>query len=1302
MLREEKKSHIDQGLQPEHTGSSLKEVESTLGEGELRPEPTGSSLREVGEALPAQLSIPLDQKDEGWLYGPPPRITIDLINAVLQNEDEMLTLFIPQREVMLFIRKPEDYEIFKQRLKKQRDSVRRSVNQPGPLQTIAQSLENRSKWRELRSLERSSDTYQDLIIGGLCRIIKASRLKKLRSLAEARYQDNFLSDYDFQILSEETENLGLPSTSIDDILKNIEANKEKDGVSFKREEQLPLLHGASLQLRSLNEVLSAVNTDLEEVLRQLKDTLRTSSILYWIKPHSLTQRKAQEASRRCIELYSKLKTEEALEQGAWSILWNAGLSWIDLDWGRKKTTANWNFGKVSSLKQLLRAIQKHKIQALVYVVRAKLISRWFETVDEVTPALQQSAEDAERGFIDASNRETQKALWELAWACGDDRLFLDEGYATSLETLLKEIKARDIRPLITVVRAKLIHSWFRAIDANAALQEKARDAEQRFRSEQDSDTRLSLWQLAWACGDNRLLLENGVVYQDISGFCQAYPHDPALLKATREGLVLAWVMTCLRPDGLGLREALSELGDNPSEAHIIKRLQWHLGHTRFVWDKVDLDRPTLAGLIATLLSNPENFSHVGAATADGALGLWLGAVANDIAEEIRQEIRALALKRWDSKPLIAQRVFNLLGRREFILFLPGASEPLLIESVEDLIERAHLYWAELSQEETLARLHDWLTQSVNQPLNPASLFDLLVSADDTTMRQADGFPLGSECEGQPRFGGYQKGSAHAVLAAFVGWIEEQPAPPPEVEIAFVTGMLVRWAEAHIPELGEDLKKRIDIAGDLRTRYMACLWGLSYRKLMVNHQFSVERPQQLIEAASEHLPDIERLFDTRVLDAWAPSEARERLEHLHQLVDEANILFSKECPPAPNWLLTRCSFASQLMINPQAWLFIKDRAALAIEALGGRRSRYHPASKQQTISGMPSQTALNIGVQLTLAEEGDVPIHAVLIDSENCVCSIPTPMTGQPLVARLDQAEVFDKITVKKTFKILTVEHDANTLAQDVEMTVKINHFDRLGTAFKTSLLYIPILSILGGVFGYLLGFSHDYLGKEFFELGSLMATKGIFNKNCYFWSSYSTIIPLFLALIVTLVGIFAFKLTISKAKRAAPPELEEKINLQGNFSTKQIVIILTATITLAFLIPTVVAIFVGVISFLLLKAKQELFLRSKLTAAERSQNHIGVVITIAGLVITILSYPIIKWLSWSVWRTTGYFGDMAGLIPGSSAWSRLEYVLIGNVIVMIVFSGWFGLSLALLRAQYTRMAIITQVVGLLMIGSMIY
>ena len=343
-----------------------------------------------------------------------------------------------------------------------------------------------------------------------------------------------------------------------------------------------------------------------------------------------------------------------------------------------------------------------------------------------------------------------------------------------------------------------------------------------------------------------------------------------------------------------------------------------------------------------------------------------------------------------------------------------SGNPLAVfEDVAGLVEGAHKCWPTLALDAWYPIVHRWLSTKTDAPLPDrrdsatSPLAALLADLGDTTIRRLDGTPLQSATT-KGSLGGLGVKAAD-VRRAFVGWLESLPAPPKDVALAFEEGMLQQWARSHDAEFADQMDKRVATQNDPQARFLACLWSFGYGRLALSDSVSVADTKELIAVARENMADIERLFDTKVLDAWVSEPTlRARLENAHEGVDKSIArlarlgaipqgvaeLQEQEAPgapgpdedmivarrAAPSWLTRRFEEATSLVRAPRDSLLVMNRAAVAVAALGGRIDQWEPTSQRQTATNLPADEAVDVPVDVRIARQGDVPSYAVVAQS----------------------------------------------------------------------------------------------------------------------------------------------------------------------------------------------------------------------------------------------------------------------------------------------------------------------------------
>jgi hypothetical protein len=185
--------------------------------------------------------------------------------------------------------------------------------------------------------------------------------------------------------------------------------------------------------------------------------------------------------------------------------------------------------------------------------------------------------------------------------------------------------------------------------------------------------------------------------------------------------------------------------------------------------------------------------------------------------------------------------------------------------------------------------------------------------------------------------------------------------------------------------------------------------------MLSESVTVRNAVELAAVARHHLAEVEMLFDNRLLEGWAQGEARERLAALAAHVDEATTRLAAfdepTSPVCPSWLRERLGEDAGLIVfRPLDWLLLRDRAALAVAALGGILSQRATIPSGQAIIDMPLDVDLNLPIRLGPASCGDIPTHAILrtVADGNPRCAVISSDDPDVAIAHFPKVEVDDK------------------------------------------------------------------------------------------------------------------------------------------------------------------------------------------------------------------------------------------------------------------------------------------------------
>ena len=427
--------------------------------------------------------------------------------------------------------------------------------------------------------------------------------------------------------------------------------------------------------------------------------------------------------------------------------------------------------------------------------------------------------------------------------------------------------------------------------------------------------------------------------------------------------------------------------------------------------------------------------------------------------------------------------------------------------VGELVDHAHEVWAALNEDDLLVLLQTWLGYRTKKTVKAPSsesrcpVLELLAQTGDTTMRQLDGFPVGAEQS--VRFGGLDVPASKA-KTAFGQWLNEVPAPPRSIETAFVTGMLEAWADANLPQLGKDIRARLE-KQDVRGRFAACLWAFGYEKLALNDRVAVQRPEEIIDIARANLADVERLFDSGTLTAWVSDrDMRERLQKLTERVADAEKALSRgfSKPVAEG-------VDPSLASAPVEWLILRDRASLAVACLGGSLDQWDVEAPEQTLTGMPADEDLNLPVRLHRTTKGNVPVHVVVVgeltngathagaptvDPDEIPACLPIPASELENAGRSPVARAL----------VMSVSANRKVRTEDVQLKVELNfaHARFARSLRKGMLRALPGIAI-AAVLGLILGWEYTVFAESYARYWHRGAS--IFGWH---WSLFGTVLML--------------------------------------------------------------------------------------------------------------------------------------------------------------------------------------------------
>ena len=680
-------------------------------------------------------------------------------------------------------------------------------------------------------------------------------------------------------------------------------------------------------------------------------------------------------------------------QKLWTVAWKAGLQWLDLSWepGTAADRPPLAATRVRNVAELAAMIESGGVAVLESALRAGVLSEWLRCRPAVSGELLSAAEAAEQAASAGwSEGPAQVAAWEVAWAAGVEHLQLQGGAPgrpvlsarlTAIEDLGEALHRDGPDLLRTALPQGLLGAWLAGFaEPPRALLEAVHSATLAIATHGwgSPPATLACRILAWRAGAPSLPLKDGSSVSSLEDLLAHNPRSEPLKAAAAAGLLGAWLVErgllpaadlegCTRLVQLCMGGSDSDEGSGRHATLLSLALGWAVGRRELKLGSLTLSDPDVDALLSAATKSCAAFDDLGRVVREGSLALWLALRGGST---LTERANALTNLSGSGAPtnLLAQMTTWSLGDTALLVATDASSgqAPLRVETPAELVAYAATHWSVLDSEIGLPVVVWWLEQHTGVDLgNPAMLLTALALAGDTTLRHLDGRPIrlheGATVGGWP--GGKPAHASSEALKLVVDSVQSHPAPPAELEEAFMTGALLRWIELHRPDRLPDLLERMSAHAEPRACFNALLWGLGSTKLMVSEDLTVETPAELIAVARDHLPAIAALLDQGILAAWADADARTKLLALSKQVDDAaqRLKVHSESNRAGVFALA-------------AAITVLDRGALAVVALGGHLDKWQAEPKQSIPANLPADEALTIPLTVRLNRRGDVPIH----------------------------------------------------------------------------------------------------------------------------------------------------------------------------------------------------------------------------------------------------------------------------------------------------------------------------------------
>ena len=860
-----------------------------------------------------------------FVYDPPPRPTASLLLASVQTDGSVLHLLFAAAELPAFARTPEPLEVFRARRDDVEAGLRRCADYGGGLELPAQQVQAHPDWRLLAEAVASEQKYQTLVVQGLARGVLEQRLGLLREEVELRFKDGLLTLLEQRLVRERVLQLGLVLGDAGLTIEHVRRRRRDAGLRAEVEQGQPLsgraLDDAGTVIRTPQDLVDLASGHLPAILAQLREAIEAERLKLWLGLHDVRAHAvwpaAERAARRLAAVRGEQERSLALSQGAWGVLWAAGVPWLEVP----APAAGEQPPRVHSVTELASVVEEWGPEAVAGVLEQVLVSEWLrslppekrgtpETLSQALAA-EQAARRGARGAAAA-----RLATWRWAWHAGAQGLRLRDG--------------RRVRTAADVLGLET--------DSEAAL-------------EAASDGSLGAW-VAWAG-----LLAGGAT-GGLEELARLLPWVPPQRWAGQRGLVA------------------------------LLAVQWRLGREDLQVGGLAVREPLPRAVVEASVAGRAAWRGLGESAVTGALPVWLLLRAKSEGMERLAARLASLVGQEDDLAEVAQRAAHLLGEPGLVVFAADEGAAVRLASPADLVVEAHRVWGVLDTASWLPRVHEWLEQQMGRKLETAhTLHTLLARAGDTTIRHLDGRPLG--LEHRARFGGLSPtlGTPQATIDKLGAWLGEQPSPPRCLRLAFASGALSLWAGLHWPGLAEEISERVETGGNPDLAFEGLLQVLGDRRIRVDDELCVDRPGELVQHARAHLHGIEELLDSgRLLPRLTP-EQRERFDVLEARVDEA-----------ATSLMDTADVVETVRVDPAKALVLLDRAALAVQALGGQLDDWRPAPERQRVTGLPPEGAVTAPLHIHEAGQGDAPAWVAFWPAEDPIAGVSLARPSRPEMA----------------------------------------------------------------------------------------------------------------------------------------------------------------------------------------------------------------------------------------------------------------------------------------------------------------
>lgn len=712
-------------------------------------------------------------------------------------------------------------------------------------------------------------------------------------------------------------------------------------------------------------------------------------------------------------------------------------------------------------------------------------------------------------FSAALARAKSRAAWHVVWAAGYH--FLELGDPSNPKATRIRVRSTDqltqvldgrfrgegldsreidegsapvgFETIEKAARGRRLEHWLDHQGAPRAVVESAADIERTLglgKALTDAVARRALNVLAWRLGLEWVSVAGMPRIDGLAGLLALEPDSPGANTAISDGLLYEFVAEALGKGELSRAAKTASAAFGP--ALQLRVLQWKAGRRRFVVPFLDIAEPIEAQIIDAATQSRASVEALGASIESGWFQAWLEHTSSRLANRSQPIIAAKQDRA--SHYLIGMRALWALGLQGLPLFPSHRTAPPLrrLETVRELSQAAPRLMPYFATDDSRAALLEWQKHKVVT----SSFQDALWVLGDTTLRAADATP----CDGG--FGGNDVPWEEA-RQALVTWLMTRDAIPAWVVSAVEDETLGSWLSHHSPPRAAALADRLALGGASKQRLGLTLSALGYTRLIVNESLTVSEPHELVSKGPACIADVERLLDEAALETWASDEGTARtLTALRLRCEQAAVAIAewerrgRTSTPLFGDALPQPGSPNRDLPMIQAcaadWLFLRNRAALALMALGAPRpkwaiagqvgrTRAHPGPEPTapvTVEALvPADVALDVAIPLVrtggtveliglpLNESGELAGPPVRLGRDLPTVHVPLADSDAPIRV------VFGKIVVPTVDAgVLRLQERVFDLRLRTTMPMK-----RLSTALVSGARSAPVFVLIGLALG---------------------------------------------------------------------------------------------------------------------------------------------------------------------------------------------------------------------------------------------